>query len=72
MFDIRKDAPTTNQLLLVPSHNGRTRGDLVKLMAGKFRINKRTTMPCAGPLWDLQPQEVIETNTVAVLLKQAS
>jgi len=28
-------------------------------------------MPCASPLWDLQPQEVIETNTVAVLLKQA-
>lgn len=28
-------------------------------------------MVCASPLWDLQPQEVSETNTVAVLLKQA-
>lgn len=44
----------------------------MKLTAGKFRINKKETL-CGVPvpLWDLQPQEVIETNTVAVLLKQA-
>lgn len=28
-------------------------------------------MLCASPLWDFQPREVIETNTVAVLLKHA-
>lgn len=51
MFGIRKGALRHNRLFLTPSHNGRTRGDLVKLMAGKFRINKKNHYAmCQSPM----------------------
>lgn len=50
-FGIRKGVLRLTLLLLTPSCNRRTRGDLVKLTAGKFRINKKSHYAmCRSPV----------------------